>query len=69
MAQDAITRAESDADEARQEATSPGTDYPGRDAFQKERDEFLKEMRRMQQRMLFVAILATGLIIGAMQVS
>ncbi len=62
MAQDPITRAESDADGARQETTSHGAAYSGR-------DEFRKEWRRMQQRMLFVAILATGLIIGAMQVS
>ena len=62
MAQDTITRAELDADQARQEVTSTKRTYPGR-------DEFLSDMRWMNRRLLFAAVLATGLIIGAMQIS
>ncbi|MCY3920099.1 MAG: hypothetical protein OXG38_09880 [Chloroflexi bacterium] len=102
MAQDAISRAELDADQARQETTFTGQVYQVATELRNEMhemqaslrremhqiqdaqarqertssgahgpgtDESEKAWRRMQQRMLFVAVLATGLIIGAMQIS
>ena len=61
MAQDAITRSELDADQARQDVTFT-------EAIYQMRDDFRNAMHQLERRIYLVVALATGLIIGAMQI-
>ena len=61
MAQDAITRAELDADQARQDVTFA-------EAICRVRADLRNAMHQMERRIYLVVALATGLIIGAMQI-
>ncbi len=62
MAQDAISRAELDADQARQEVSFT-------EAIYQMRVDLRAEMHQLERRIYLVVALATGLIIGAMQIS
>ena len=60
MTQETISRAELDADRARQDTRVTEPTYPGR-------EEFHNAMWWVERRIYLVIALATGLIIGAMQ--